>query len=183
MAKSKSKPSHASAQTAVVRARPSASLLKQASKFLNTTAGLDLTLRLFHGIVIITAKSSDELIAARSFIAASQLDLGKPTTFQLLGMKIEKRQWPNLIKSSEAISAFLCPPRLHPKCIRNGPQRLRLNSVQDAGHGGMELSAHVFPLGKSHHGISPLPPLSPCPKVMGIFMIIRLTALIESYTS
>ncbi|KAJ6784533.1 hypothetical protein PWT90_06069 [Aphanocladium album] len=73
-------PASVLAQTATLTApapSPSSSLLKQACKFLNTTAGLDLTLRLFQGFVIISAKARDEVVATRSFIASSQLDLAR----------------------------------------------------------------------------------------------------------
>lgn len=88
MAKSKASKAHGAPPTKKVAARQTAtpttdvlspSLLKQACKFLNTTAGLDLTLRLFQGFVIIAAKAQDEVISTQSFIAASQLDLGQST--------------------------------------------------------------------------------------------------------
>ncbi|KAM3506411.1 hypothetical protein MY11210_007561 [Beauveria gryllotalpidicola] len=80
MAKPKSK---ATAQTttstsaAPTAAPPSRSLLAQSCRFLGTTAGLDLTLRFFHGLVIMSAKATDETVATRSFIAASQLNLAR----------------------------------------------------------------------------------------------------------
>ncbi|KAM3495150.1 hypothetical protein MY3957_001572 [Beauveria namnaoensis] len=68
--------SAASAPTAAtLAARRSRSLLAQSCRFLGTTAGLDLTLRFFHGLVLISAKAADEAVATRSFIAASQLNL------------------------------------------------------------------------------------------------------------
>ncbi|TQW01136.1 PEX11 domain-containing protein [Cordyceps javanica] len=57
--------------------QPLPSLLRQACKFFGTTAGLDLTLRLFQGLVIISAKAADEVVATRSFIASAQLDLAR----------------------------------------------------------------------------------------------------------
>ncbi|KAM3516616.1 hypothetical protein NHJ13051_009739 [Beauveria bassiana] len=66
----------AAAPTATLAARRSRSLLAQSCRFLGTTAGLDLTLRFFHGLVIISAKAADEALATRSSIAASQLNLG-----------------------------------------------------------------------------------------------------------
>ncbi|KAM3545446.1 hypothetical protein ARSEF1564_001608 [Beauveria bassiana] len=66
----------AAAPTATLAARRSRSLLAQSCRFLGTTAGLDLTLRFFHGLVIISAKAADEAVATRSSIAASQLNLG-----------------------------------------------------------------------------------------------------------
>ncbi|KAH8709796.1 hypothetical protein HC256_009704 [Beauveria bassiana] len=68
----------AAAPTATLAARRSRSLLAQSCRFLGTTAGLDLTLRFFHGLVIISAKAADEAVATRSFMAASQLNLGVP---------------------------------------------------------------------------------------------------------
>ncbi|KAM3462558.1 hypothetical protein MY5147_007681 [Beauveria neobassiana] len=65
----------AAAPTATLAARRSRSLLAQSCRFLGTTAGLDLTLRFFHGLVIISAKAADEAVATRSFMAASQLNL------------------------------------------------------------------------------------------------------------
>ncbi|PMB64341.1 hypothetical protein BM221_009727 [Beauveria bassiana] len=65
----------AAAPTATLAARRSRSLLAQSCRFLGTTAGLDLTLRFFHGLVIISAKAADEAVATRSSIAASQLNL------------------------------------------------------------------------------------------------------------
>ncbi len=67
-------------QTATAPSSPRRSLLQQTCKFLNTTAGLDLSLRLIHGLVIISAQaSSHELVATRSVIASWQLNLGTPT--------------------------------------------------------------------------------------------------------
>ncbi|KAM3509438.1 hypothetical protein MY10362_000602 [Beauveria mimosiformis] len=63
--------------TATLAAPPSRPLLAQSCRFLGTTAGLDLTLRFFHGLVIIAAKSADEAVATRSFIASSQLNLAR----------------------------------------------------------------------------------------------------------
>ncbi|KAM3523803.1 hypothetical protein MY4038_008015 [Beauveria bassiana] len=67
----------AAAPTATLAARRSRSLLAQSCRFLGTTAGLDLTLRFFHGLVIISAKAADEAVATRSSIAASQLNLAR----------------------------------------------------------------------------------------------------------
>ncbi|EJP63318.1 PEX11 domain protein [Beauveria bassiana ARSEF 2860] len=67
----------AAAPTATLAARRSRSLLAQSCRFLGTTAGLDLTLRFFHGLVIISAKAADEAVATRSFMAASQLNLAR----------------------------------------------------------------------------------------------------------
>ncbi|OAA38708.1 PEX11 domain protein [Beauveria brongniartii RCEF 3172] len=63
--------------TATLAAPPSRPLLAQSCRFLGTTAGLDLTLRFFHGLVIIAAKAADEAVATRSFTAASQLNLAR----------------------------------------------------------------------------------------------------------
>ncbi|OAA75026.1 PEX11 domain protein [Akanthomyces lecanii RCEF 1005] len=65
-------------QTATAPSSPRRSLLQQTCKFLNTTAGLDLSLRLIHGLVIISAQaSSHELVATRSVIASWQLNLAR----------------------------------------------------------------------------------------------------------
>ncbi|ATY62946.1 PEX11 domain [Cordyceps militaris] len=58
-------------------AAPRSSPLQQTCKFLGTTTGLDLTLRLLQGFVIISAKATDEVLATRSFIASAQLDLAR----------------------------------------------------------------------------------------------------------
>ncbi|KAM3428391.1 hypothetical protein NHJ13734_008615 [Beauveria thailandica] len=63
--------------TATLAAPPSRALLAQSCRFLGTTAGLDLTLRFFHGLVIISTKAADEAVATRSLIAASQLNLAR----------------------------------------------------------------------------------------------------------
>ncbi|KAM3565238.1 hypothetical protein MY1884_000311 [Beauveria asiatica] len=63
--------------TATLAAPPSRPLLAQSCRFLGTTAGLDLTLRFLHGLVIISTKAADEAVATRSLIAASQLNLAR----------------------------------------------------------------------------------------------------------
>ncbi|KAM3485082.1 hypothetical protein MY8738_001550 [Beauveria namnaoensis] len=77
MAQTTTSAAAAAAPTATLAARRSRSLLAQSSRFLGTTAGLDLTLRFFHGLVLISAKAADEAVATRSFIAASQLNLAR----------------------------------------------------------------------------------------------------------
>jgi hypothetical protein len=55
-----------------------ASLPKQLANFTNTTAGLDLTLRLFHSLVLIgTQIDFDNVTVMRCSIAASQIGLGR----------------------------------------------------------------------------------------------------------
>ncbi|OAA60117.1 PEX11 domain protein [Cordyceps fumosorosea ARSEF 2679] len=81
MAKSKSRtnrPQRPSPPSAAVSSSR-ASLLRQTCRFLGTTAGLDLTLRLFQGLVLVSGHvATDDVVATRSLIASSQLDLGKP---------------------------------------------------------------------------------------------------------
>lgn len=97
MAKSKSKttrsktqspapPAHIIHSQAAAAAPNSPSLLRQACKFLSTTAGLDLTLRLFHGLVIVAAQaSSDDIVATRSSVASWQLNLGTSRIIVMMG--------------------------------------------------------------------------------------------------
>jgi hypothetical protein len=55
-----------------------ASLPKQLANFTNTTAGLDLTLRLIHSLVLIGSEVGfDNAAAMRCSIAASQIGLGR----------------------------------------------------------------------------------------------------------
>ena len=61
-----------------VQARPRASLAKQLANFTNSTAGLDLTLRLFHSLVLIGADLDfDKDTVLRCSVAASQIGLGR----------------------------------------------------------------------------------------------------------
>jgi hypothetical protein len=77
-------------------ARPQAPLSKKFANFTNSTAGLDLTLRLIHALSIISAEVFlDSTIVVGCVTAASQLALGGliPTsiyTGQLLGIKLTK---------------------------------------------------------------------------------------------
>lgn len=58
-------------------ARPRASIPQQLTNFTNSTAGLDLTLRLFHALALIgTHVDLDNAIAMRCAVAASQIGLG-----------------------------------------------------------------------------------------------------------
>ncbi|OKO94334.1 hypothetical protein PENSUB_11601 [Penicillium subrubescens] len=62
-----------------------ASLPKQLANFTNTTAGLDLTLRLFHSLVLIgTQIDFDNVTVMRCSIAASQIGLVTKTASDLL---------------------------------------------------------------------------------------------------
>lgn len=59
-------------------ARSRASLSKQLANFTNSTAGLDLTLRLFHSLALIgTEIGLDDVAVLRCSVAASQIGLGK----------------------------------------------------------------------------------------------------------
>lgn len=61
-----------------VQARSRASVAKQLANFTNSTAGLDLTLRLFHSLVLIGAELDfDKDTVLRCSIAASQIGLGQ----------------------------------------------------------------------------------------------------------
>lgn len=127
--KSKSKPAPASATDAPAQVTahagppaPAPTLLKQASKFLNTTAGLDLTLRLFQGFVIISAKASEPVLSTRSLVASSQLDLGAHSISltSFFPSFSPPRAWivANRIRNnSEEISPILCPARLCPESL------------------------------------------------------------------
>ena len=57
--------------------RPRASLPKQLANFTNSSAGLDLTLRLVHSMVLIgSGINLSSATVMRCSIAASQIDLG-----------------------------------------------------------------------------------------------------------